>query len=67
MLPAHHRSAYRFQADRHPHWWQAPLRLALRGGLAVRSKIAVASAVRERARRPTSSTDNPISFESRGK
>ena len=58
MLPAHHRSAYQFQADRHPHWWQAPLRLALRGGLAVRSKIAVASAVRERAR-TDNSTDNP--------
>ncbi|MGV0154031.1 glycosyltransferase family 2 protein [Rhodococcus sp. GB-02] len=58
MLPAHHRSAYQFQADRHPHWWQAPLRLALRGGLAVRSKIAVASAVRERAR-TDKSTDNP--------
>lgn len=48
MLPAHHQSAYRFQADRHPHWWQAPVRWALRGGLAVRSRIAVAAAVRER-------------------
>nr|WP_240945300.1 glycosyltransferase family 2 protein [Rhodococcus sp. HNM0569] len=48
MLPAHHRSAYRFQADRHPHVWQAPLRLALRIGLAVRSKVAVAAAVRAR-------------------
>jgi N-acetylglucosaminyl-diphospho-decaprenol L-rhamnosyltransferase len=48
MLPAHHQSAYRFQADRHPHWWQAPLRWALRGGLAVRSRLAVAAAVRER-------------------
>ncbi|MFC7447565.1 glycosyltransferase family 2 protein [Rhodococcus daqingensis] len=50
MLPAHHQSAYRFQADRHPHWWQAPLRWALRGGLAVRSKVAVAAAVRSRAK-----------------
>jgi N-acetylglucosaminyl-diphospho-decaprenol L-rhamnosyltransferase len=50
MLPAHHASAYRFQADRHPHWWQAPLRVALRAGLAVRSKIAVRSALREQAR-----------------
>ncbi|MFE1595879.1 glycosyltransferase family 2 protein [Nocardia sp. NPDC058705] len=50
MLPAHHASAYRFQADRHPHWWQAPLRGALRAGLAVRSKIAVRSALREKAR-----------------
>ncbi|MFI5501423.1 glycosyltransferase family 2 protein [Nocardia asteroides] len=50
MLPAHHASAYRFQADRHPHWWQAPLRGALRAGLAVRSRIAVRSALREKAR-----------------
>ncbi len=50
MLPAHHASAYRFQADRHPHWWQAPLRLALRAGLAVRSRIAVRSALRQQAR-----------------
>lgn len=48
MLPAHHESAYRFQADRHPHGWQAPLRWALRAGLAVRSRVAVAAAVRER-------------------
>ncbi|MEE2035084.1 glycosyltransferase family 2 protein [Rhodococcus chondri] len=48
MLPAHHESAYRFQADRHPHRWQAPLRWALRGGLAVRSKLSVAAAVRGR-------------------
>ncbi|MFF0542986.1 glycosyltransferase family 2 protein [Nocardia thailandica] len=50
MLPAHHASAYRFQADRHPHWYQAPLRLALRAGLAVRCRIAVRSALREKAR-----------------
>ncbi len=50
MLPAHHRSAYRFQADRHPHWWQAPLRGALRVGLAARSRIAVRSALRQRQR-----------------
>lgn len=49
MLPAHHESAYRFQADRHPNWWEAPLRLALRAGLAARSKIAVRSALRTRA------------------
>ncbi len=50
MLPAHHRSAYRFQADRHPHWWQAPLRGALWAGLRLRSQVSVASAVRERRR-----------------
>nr|WP_156227038.1 glycosyltransferase family 2 protein [Corynebacterium comes] len=42
MLPAHHESAYRFQADRLPHWWQAPLRSAIRAGLEVRSAVAVA-------------------------
>lgn len=48
MLPAHHQSAYRFQADRHPRLWHAPLRLALRAGLGVRSRIAVRAAVRQR-------------------
>jgi N-acetylglucosaminyl-diphospho-decaprenol L-rhamnosyltransferase len=48
MLPAHHASAYRFQADRHPHLWQAPIRWALRAGLATRSKVVVASALRQR-------------------
>lgn len=57
MLPAHHQSAYRFQADRHPHWWQAPLRLALWGGLAVRSKVAVAAAVRSRAKNEETADD----------
>ncbi|MFI5505076.1 glycosyltransferase family 2 protein [Corynebacterium kutscheri] len=41
MLPAHHDSAYRFQADRHPYWWQAPLRWALWCGLKVRAYVAV--------------------------
>lgn len=50
MIPAHHASAYRFTADRHPGMLQAPLRLALRAGLAVRSKIAVAAALREQRR-----------------
>ena len=40
MQTAHHASAYRFQADRHPAWWQAPLRAALRIGLAVRGVAA---------------------------
>ncbi|ALG84280.1 glycosyltransferase family 2 protein [Gordonia phthalatica] len=47
MIPAHHASAYRFNADRNPGPLRAPLRLALRAGLAVRSKIAVAAAQRE--------------------
>lgn len=48
MLPAHHRSAYRFQADRHPHVWQAPIRALLWLGLKVRSEVAVAVAERRR-------------------
>lgn len=46
MLAEHHRSAYRFLADRHagPAW--APLRLALRAGLGARSRLAVRSATR---------------------
>ncbi len=39
MLRAHHDSAYRFQADRHPHWYQAPLRVALWLGLRVRGLV----------------------------
>ena len=42
MVPAHHESAYRFQADRHAHRWQLPLRVALWVGLKVRALLAVA-------------------------
>ena len=45
-LRAHHRSAYLFQADRHPRRWQAPLRWALRAGLAIRCRLAIWSAAR---------------------
>ncbi|MDO5669413.1 MAG: glycosyltransferase family 2 protein [Corynebacterium sp.] len=48
MLPAHHESAYRFQADRLPHWWQAPLRGLIRVGLQARSSIAVTRARADR-------------------
>ena len=41
MLPAHHESAYRFQADRHPGWRWLPLRVALWSGLKVRTVISV--------------------------
>jgi N-acetylglucosaminyl-diphospho-decaprenol L-rhamnosyltransferase len=46
MLAEHHRSAYRFLADRHrgPRW--APLRLVLRAGLGVRGRLAVRRAGR---------------------
>lgn len=44
LLPAHHESAYRFQADRLPHFWQAPIRLVLRLGLAARAMAAIMAA-----------------------
>ncbi|SKC62788.1 glycosyltransferase family 2 protein [Okibacterium fritillariae] len=33
MLAAHHSSAYLFLSRRYPHWYQAPLRIAIRFGL----------------------------------
>ncbi|MQA14055.1 MAG: glycosyltransferase [Pseudonocardiaceae bacterium] len=39
MVAEHHRSTYRYLADRHRGRLRAPLRLALRGGLAVRSVL----------------------------
>ncbi len=54
MLPAHHSSAYRFFADRHPGPAALPLRVALRAGLAARSRLAVVLATR--ARRGSAST-----------
>lgn len=50
-LPAHHASAYRFQADRHPHWWQAPLRAALWLGLKTRALVAVCRLRKGRSRK----------------
>ncbi len=52
MLPEHHRSAYRYLSGRYRGPWFAPLRLALRAGLATRSALAVRSA-RRTASRPT--------------
>jgi N-acetylglucosaminyl-diphospho-decaprenol L-rhamnosyltransferase len=46
MLTAHHDSAYRFLADRHPGARWAPLRLVLRGGLGARRRLAVRKAGR---------------------
>ncbi len=40
MLAEHHRSTYRYLADRYPGPLRAPLRLALRAGLAGRSELA---------------------------
>lgn len=44
MLVEHHRSAYRYLADRHPGPLYAPLRLVLRVGLALRSWLEVRKA-----------------------
>lgn len=44
MLPAHHDSAYRFQADRHPGLRYLPLRVLLRVGLKLRAVVVVAAA-----------------------
>ncbi|MEJ7650330.1 MAG: glycosyltransferase family 2 protein [Nakamurella sp.] len=43
MLTEHHRSAYRYLADRHPARWQGPLRLVLKAGLAARTFVATRS------------------------
>ena len=39
MLAAHHESAYRYIADRHPGWRWAPVRGAIRAGLTLRRKL----------------------------
>lgn len=46
MLAEHHRSAYRYLADRHPGPAWAPVRLLIKAGLAVRSRQAVRAADR---------------------
>ena len=46
MLRAHHDSAYRFQADRHAAWWQAPIRWVLKIGLGIRVLFVSARAQR---------------------
>ena len=43
MAIAHHESAYRYLAHRYHSWWQAPVRLTLRAGLAVRAYAAAKS------------------------
>ena len=49
-LAAHHTSTYTFLADRHPRWWQAPLRLVIRSALALRAGLAVGSSRRRIAK-----------------
>lgn len=50
-LAAHHVSTYLFLADRHAGWWRAPLRWVLRASLAVRSRLMVRGALRDRRRK----------------
>ncbi|BCI52117.1 dTDP-Rha--alpha-D-GlcNAc-pyrophosphate polyprenol alpha-3-L-rhamnosyltransferase [Mycolicibacterium litorale] len=49
-LAAHHRSTYTFLSDRYPHRWQAPLRAAMKGALAVRAGLVVRKARRQQAK-----------------
>jgi N-acetylglucosaminyl-diphospho-decaprenol L-rhamnosyltransferase len=49
-LAAHHKSTYIYLADRHPRWWQAPLRWTIRSALAARSGIVVRNSRRARRR-----------------
>jgi N-acetylglucosaminyl-diphospho-decaprenol L-rhamnosyltransferase len=49
-LAAHHRSTYTFLSDRYPHRWQAPLRAAMKGALAVRAGLVVRKARRSQAK-----------------
>lgn len=50
-LAAHHRSTYLFLADRHAGWSRAPLRWTLRASLALRSRLMVRGALRDRRRK----------------
>lgn len=49
-LAAHHRSTYTFLADRHPHWWQAPLRWTIKSALGARERAVVGNSRRKRRR-----------------
>ena len=49
-LAAHHTSTYTFLADRHPKWWQAPLRWTIRASLAARAGLVVRNSRRRQAK-----------------
>jgi N-acetylglucosaminyl-diphospho-decaprenol L-rhamnosyltransferase len=49
-LAAHHKSTYIYLADRHSGWGRAPLRWAVRGGLAVRARLMMRGTRREARR-----------------
>ena len=52
-LAAHHKSTYLFLADRYSGWRLAPLRWALRGSLAARSRLMVRGSLRRSRREQT--------------
>ncbi|MDT5082898.1 MAG: N-acetylglucosaminyl-diphospho-decaprenol L-rhamnosyltransferase, partial [Mycobacterium sp.] len=49
-LAAHHTSTYTFLADRHPGWWQAPLRWAFKSALTMRAGLVVGNSRRKLAK-----------------
>ncbi|MGB8402928.1 MAG: glycosyltransferase family 2 protein [Mycobacterium sp.] len=49
-LAAHHQSTYTFLADRHPRWWQAPLRWTIKGALATRTVLVVRNSRRKQTK-----------------
>lgn len=49
-LAAHHRSTYTFLVDRHPRWWQAPLRWTIKSALTARERAVVGNSRRKRGR-----------------
>jgi N-acetylglucosaminyl-diphospho-decaprenol L-rhamnosyltransferase len=49
-LAAHHESTYTFLADRHPKWWQAPLRWTMRAALVLRAGLVVRDSRRKQAK-----------------
>ena len=57
MLRAHHRSAYRYLAARHPGWRWLPVRLALAVGLALRYLLSVGLNRAAEGAQPTRSAD----------
>lgn len=50
MIRAHHRSAAQYLSRRYPHWHQAPIRIALRFGLEVRSLLLIVASRQASAR-----------------
>jgi N-acetylglucosaminyl-diphospho-decaprenol L-rhamnosyltransferase len=58
MIRAHHKSALRYLRHRYDRWYQAPLRLVLGAGLAVREVLEVHASRRERGAAAAGSGEN---------